>query len=83
MDLSANNSTINVIMNGTVSAKYQATDTHLKIKAIVYNLSGTLIEPARTSTLDLNGLFNLARYLGLRSGLLQTPDHRESEIHLY
>jgi len=64
VDLSANNSTINVIMNGTVSAKYQATDTHLKIKAIVYDLSGTLIEPARTSTLDLNGLFNLARYLG-------------------
>jgi hypothetical protein len=64
VDLSANNSTINIVINGTVSAHYSINKTRFKVNTIVYDLSGTLIEPAQTSTLDLNGLFNLARYLG-------------------
>lgn len=73
LDLSAGDSTISVVVKGTVSANYSVNDSRFKLHGVVYDLEGMLVEPIRTSTLDLNGLFNLVQFFGFGTKFDKIP----------
>lgn len=73
LDLSAGESTISVVVNGTISANYTVNDNRFKLHGAVYDLEGMLIEPVQTSTLDLNGLFNLVQFFGFGTDFDEIP----------
>ena len=62
-DMITNGDTISVVVNGTVYGDYTATAKKIELTDIVYSLSGNLVEPVRTSEMNLDTLFAFAQSL--------------------
>ena len=73
LDLSAGDSTISVVIDGTISANYEVNNKRIKLHGVVYDLEGLLVEPIRTSSLDLNGLFNMVQFFGFGTDFKKIP----------
>jgi hypothetical protein len=72
-DLVSNTSTVTLVVSGTASANFSATDQTMYLSGIVYSAQGTLIEPVQTHVLDLNGLLNFAQSLSFATNWPALP----------
>lgn len=73
VDMVNNDKTISVLVNGTAYGDLSATNTKFTLTDIVYNISGSLVEPFRTSEMNLNTLLNFAQSLSFASIFSKPP----------
>ena len=73
VDLVSSTSTITLMVSGTASANFSATNQTMYLSGIVYTGQGTLIEPVQTHVLDLNGLLNFAQSLSFATNWPSPP----------
>lgn len=59
--------------SGTASANYTANESVITLTGIVYSGEATLVEPLRTSALDLTGVLKFVQSLGFATGFSTLP----------